>query len=410
MTSTAKQGEGTLAGIRVLDISHQYSGALAASMLGDLGADVLAVEHPSGSPIRTMLPKKDGDSVWWKVTQRNKRAVTLNLSSQRGQAIFTELAAQYDIVIENFRPGTMEKWGIGPDDLKAVTSRLVMVRISGYGQTGPYRLRPGYGTVSEALSGFAHLNGFPDRPPALPSVTLADGVTAVFAVVGALAALRARDTSPVPRIEVVDVSLLESLVRIIPNQVTVLQQMGLLLNRQGNSLIEKGVLRDLYQSRDGRYFVIGGGIGSQSMAKTLAGVGADELRQELLAGILHQDDAQVRPFLNRCNQYIHAWAAKRDYAEIDAELSDSGVVYGPIYDANDLINDPHVKERGVITTAPDEGWGEILMPAPVPRIAGRHHPPRHAGRSRGADNAAVFGSELGLSDQDLRELARESVI
>jgi crotonobetainyl-CoA:carnitine CoA-transferase CaiB-like acyl-CoA transferase len=406
-------GEPALEGLRILDVSHQYSGAFAASMLGDLGAEVLAIEHPRGSPIRTMMPKKDGDSVWWKVVQRNKRTVTLDLSKPAGQDVFRRLLPQYDVLVENFRPGTMERWGLGPDDLSSVNPRLTMVRISGFGQTGPYSQRPGYGTVAEALSGFAHLNGFPDRPPSLPSVTLADGLTAVFAVVGALASLRARDrlsTDTPPHVDVVDAALLESLIRIIPSQTTVFQQLGVVMQRPGNSLIEKGVLRDMYQSKDGRYFVIGGGIGERSMAKTLAGVGAEHFRDQILGGILKEDDSVVKPFLQACNDYIHAWAGELDWNEIELVLCAGDVVFSPIYDASDIVVDPHIRDRGAVMNVKDEDWGDVLMPAPVPRFPSRDHAPRHTGRPRAADNEATFLGELGMTRAELDALREQGIV
>src|ERR1700728_1708853 len=358
--SPAELGARALEGLRVLDISHHYSGALAASMLGDLGADVLAIEHPKGSPIRTMLPKKDGQSVWWKVVQRNKRIVTLDISRPEGQSVLRRLVPHYHVLIENFRPGTMEKWGLGPAELAEVNGRLTMVRISGFGQSGPYSRRPGYGTVAEAMSGFAHLNGFPEQPPTLPSVTLADGVASVFAVVGALVAVRAQERlapDRPPQVEVVDAALLDSLIRIIPNQTTVLQQLGVVMKRPGNALIEKGVLRDMYQSRDGRFFVVGGGIGERSMAKTLTGVGAEHLGARLFDGILKEDDTVVRPFLRECNEFIHRWASEHDWLEIESRLRAADVVFSPIYDASDIVTDPHILERGSIVNVKDEEWG-----------------------------------------------------
>jgi crotonobetainyl-CoA:carnitine CoA-transferase CaiB-like acyl-CoA transferase len=406
-------GAPVLQGLRVLDVCHHYSGAFAASMLGDLGADVLAIEHPKGSPIRTMLPKKDGQSVWWKVVQRNKRVITLDISKPEGQQVFRKLVASYDVLIENFRPGTMEKWGLGPKDLAEVNGRLTMVRISGFGQSGPYSARRGYGTVAEALSGFAHLNGFPDRPPALPSVTLADGVTAIFAVVGALVAVRAQehaDPDDPPRVEVVDAALLDSLIRIIPSQTTVLQQLGVVMSRPGNSLIEKGVLRDMYKSRDGRYFVIGGGIGERSMANTLAGVGGEHLRARVLGGILKEDDSVVKPFLKECNEFIHTWAAELDWAEIEPRLRSVDVVFSPIYDASDIVEDPHVLERGSLLNVKDEDWGEVLQPAPVPRFPDHDHTPRHTGRPAAADNEATFLQELGMTRDELDALREHGIV
>ncbi|MDE3074049.1 MAG: CoA transferase, partial [Chloroflexota bacterium] len=228
-------GEGPLVGLRVLDLSHQYSGALTACLLADLGAEVIAVEHPGGSPIRTMLPKKDGESLWWKVLQRGKKAITLNLSTERGRELMLRLARRSEVMVENFRPGTLERWRIGPKDLEAEGVSLILLRTSGFGQTGPDSGRPGFGTVAEAMSGFAYLNGFPDGPPVFPSVSLADGVAATFGAFGLMAALCARlRGQDGTGVQVVDVALFEGLFRLVPTQVQGYDLLGYVPKRPGN--------------------------------------------------------------------------------------------------------------------------------------------------------------------------------
>ena len=273
-----------LQGLRVLDLSHQYSGALAGSMLADLGADVVAVEHPRGSPLRTMLPQSKGQSLWWKVVARGKKAITLDLSQPAGRSLLLRLASQSQIVIENFRPGTLERWMIGPDQLSIVCKRLVLLRISGFGQTGPLRDRAGFGTVAEAMSGFANLNGFPDGPPVFPSTTLADGVAAVFGCFGVVAALWAQQNAAAEGVQVVDTALFEPLFRLVPTQIPAFDLLGIVAKRPGNFLGSHGVLRNLYSTRDSEYFVISA-VGEIPIARALEAAGATELTARLTSAI-----------------------------------------------------------------------------------------------------------------------------
>ncbi len=232
-----------LSGLRVLDISHQYAAGNACAILADLGAEVLQVEDPDGNPLRAMMPRKGSHSMWWKVSQRGKKHITLSLSTPRGREILLRLAKDYDVLVENFRPGTLEKWGLGPADLEKAGLNLTMVRISGFGQTGPYSPRPGFGTVAEAMSGFAHMNGYPDGPPTFPSTTLADGVASLWGVIGAVTSLYANlrdDTNK--GVEVVDVALFEGLFRIVPTQIPTYQQNGVVQTRPGNYLGDHGAL------------------------------------------------------------------------------------------------------------------------------------------------------------------------
>jgi crotonobetainyl-CoA:carnitine CoA-transferase CaiB-like acyl-CoA transferase len=404
-------GTGSLAGIRVLDASHQYSGAFAASLLRDLGAEVIAIETPQGSPIRTMLPKRGLDSLWWLSLQREKRNITLKLSTPEGQDIYKALAREADVLIENFRPGTMEKWGIGPQQLEAAGVSAVMLRISGFGQTGPSRDRPGYGTIAEAMSGFAHLNGFPDGPPALPSVTLADGVAAVFGSLGVLAALLQRSNDlPTPSVQVVDTALVESLFKIIPNQVTAYDQLGIVMRRYGNSLLEKGVLRDLFKTADGRDVAVGGGIGAPSIKRTLEAVDAPDLAAEVAAGVLNGEGPDVMDFLRRGHKAIATWVGARTYDEVEKVLASSGVVFAPIYNVEDIVRDEHYRARDSIISVADENGVEMAMTGIVPKIDGSNVSSRRAGAPKGAFNEEILCGLLGMSPESLKELADKGVV
>lgn len=401
--------DGLLAGLRVLDLSPLYAGALAAAMFADLGAEVIAVEHPkSGSPMRTMLPQKEGESMWWKVMARGKRAVTIDLSTAAGQDLARRLAAEADVVFENFRPGTLERWNLGPEDLEKVCERLVMVRISGYGQTGPLRDRPGYGTVAEAMSGFANLNGEPDGPPAFPSVSLADGIAATFGALGAAAALlSARLRNGATGVQVVDVALFEALFRLIPVQIPAYDQLGLNMRRPGNFLGSHGVLRNLYESADDVYFIVSA-IGPEPIRRILKGAGAEELAAEVDAGVA-AGGATFEGFLGRADEAVEAWARTEPWERIASRMEEAGAVCQRVYDPAAIVADEHFAAREDLVSVPDPDLGPMLMPGVVPKFHGRDHRVRHAGPRKGEHNREVY-AELGLDQADLDRLTEEGVI
>lgn len=410
MSSGDQKRPAILQGIRVLDVSHQYSGANAAAILADLGAEVLCIEHPKGSPIRTMLPKKDGESTWWKVAQRGKKNISLDLSKPKGREIFLSLASKFDVLVENFRPGTLERWGIGPADLEKAGISIALLRISGYGQTGPMRDKPGFGTIAEAMSGFAHLNGFPDGPPAFPSSTLADGVASVFGVAGVLAALVSRLRNGASGVEVIDVALFESLFRIIPTQVAGYDLLGKVPKRPGNFLGDHGVLRNVYRTADDRYLCLSS-VGPQAIRRILVGAGATHLLPKIDGGIMHEPEmSKVQGFMSECNEHLEAWTAKRPYDELVKDLSDAGAVYSPVYSMEEIAKDPHYLARDDLIRVPDTTFGSVLMQGIVPKFPQRDHAVKHAGRDRGADNATVYRELMGFSERDIAALKREGVV
>jgi crotonobetainyl-CoA:carnitine CoA-transferase CaiB-like acyl-CoA transferase len=399
-----------LGGLRVLDLSHQYSGALAASFLADLGAMVLAVEHPSKKAIRTMLPRKGDESMWWKVVGRGKHLVTLDIGSEPGREMVLELARGVDVIIENFRPGTLERWRLGPDDLAEAGVNAVMLRISGFGQTGPARSKPGFGTVAEAMSGFAYLNGEGDGSPTFPSTTLADGVAAIFGAFGLLAALLGRHRGqPGPPIEVVDMALFEGLFRIIPTQVAGYDQLGLVPVRPGNKLTSHGVLRNLYTTRDGRYFVVAG-VGPVPVKRIMQAVGAGGLAARVDEGVMDGEPREVEEYLNVCDAIVAAWAADHDFEEVKEAMVRGDVVFQTVYSVADIVADEQYAAREDLIRVPDDTFGDILMQGVVPKFPSRDHQVRWAGAGRGADNASVYGERLGLSKDELDRLARDEII
>jgi crotonobetainyl-CoA:carnitine CoA-transferase CaiB-like acyl-CoA transferase len=402
---------GPLAGLRVIDVAHQYAGALAGSILADFGADVIAIEHPRGNMVRTMLPLKEGHSLWWKIAGRGKRAITLNLSSPEGRELVLRLLNEADVLIENFRPGTLERWSLGPQDLEAAgVGDLVMLRISGFGQTGSNRTRPGFGSVAEAMSGFSHLTGMPDGPPVFPSTTLADGVTGTFGCLGILAGLlgKARGNS-VSGVQVVDASLVESMFRLIPTQVIGYDQLGIVPKRPGNFIGSHGVLRNLYRSSDDVWFTASA-VGPATIVRILTCVGATDMIDKIEPALSSHDRDTLEGFFKDCDDRVVAWAEKLPYDEIEVALKEHGVVFEKIYDITDIFADPFFEERDDIVQVPDDQLGPLRMQGIAPKLPGYDLRIRHAGRARGADNDEVLGGVLGLSDDQIAELERDGVV
>lgn len=402
-------GSPILTGLRVLDLSHQYSGALSASLLADLGASVIAVEHPTKTSIRTMLPRKGEQSMWWSVIQRGKRVITLDINTERGREIAIQLAREADVICENFRPGTLEKWGLGPADLEAAGVNAVMLRISGFGQTGPESGRPGFGTIAEAISGFAHLNGEPDGPPTFPSTTLADGVAATFGAFGIMAALwgKARN-GPASGVEVVDMALYEGLFRIIPTQIASYHQFGTAPQRPGNKLTSHGVLRNLFRSADGKWFVVSA-VGPVAIRRILAAAEAVPQMARVDAGVMMSDPAAVVEFLDECDELLHRWAAEWDWATLSKRLAAADAVHQQVFSAEDIVNDPQFQAREDLIEVPDDVLGSVLMQGVVPKFPTRAHTVDRAGPARGADNESVF-AELGLDEATIAALRADGVI
>jgi crotonobetainyl-CoA:carnitine CoA-transferase CaiB-like acyl-CoA transferase len=400
---------GVLSGTRVLDLSHQYSGALTACLLADLGAEVLAVEHPKGSPMRTMLPQKDGESLWWKVAGRGKRGITLDLSKPAGAELLKRLVGDFDVVVENFRPGTLERWGVGPDELSAHCDGVVMLRISGFGQTGPMRDRPGFGTVAEAMSGFAHLNGSPDQPPSFPATTLADGCAATFGAIGTLALLVRRGEATWPGVKVVDIGLFEALFRLIPVQIPWYDQLGVAPKRPGNFLGSHGVLRNLYRTADGVYFCVSA-IGHEPIRRILEAAGADELAGRVGEAIGARASGGFEAFLEEADAYLTRWAVGEEWQTVDTRMSATGAVFQRVYDAADIVRDEQYRERGDLISVEDGVLGSVLMAGIVPKFPGFEHTVERAGPALGEHNAQVYGERLGLGTVELETLRRDAVI
>jgi len=401
----AETEHGPLRGLRVIDAGTMIAGPLAATHLADFGADVLKLELPrAGDSMRHWAPMKEGKSLWWKVIARNKRLLTLNLSAPEGRDIFKRLVRTADVVIENYRPGTFERWGLGYDVLSAINPRLILVRVSGFGQTGPYAQRGGYGTIAEAFSGMPSFTGFPDRPPTLPGFPLADSVAATFAAMASMFAIYGRDQGGSGTGQVIDVSLYEPLFRLMESQVIGYDQLGIVKKRQGNRLAEDSP-RNTYETKDGRW--VGISASSQRTFERLAeAMGMTGLITDprFVDNVRRCDNADV------LDAMIADWFRQKDLAEIMAIFDAANVVAGPVLDIRDIFQDPQYRARGNIVDVPDADFGSVKMQGVIPFFSGNPGKVRFSGGPLGAHNEEIFKGELGLTGTELDGLRARNVI
>ena len=404
--TTGKAFDGPLRGLRVIDAGQMIAAPLACTLLADFGADVIKIEHPTqGDAMRTRPPEKDGRSLWWKVIARNKRNITLNLSTAEGQALLKKLAATADVVVENYRPGTFERWGLGYDVLAAINPRLILVRVSGYGQTGPYSQRGGYGTVAEAFSGIPSFTGFPDKPPTLSSsFAQADSIAGTFAAMAMMFALYERDQGGSGKGQEVDVSLYEPMFRLAEAQTIAYDQLRMVRSRIGNRSTTDSP-RNAYETRDGRYITISAST-QKSFDRLVEAMGMAELARDerFTDGFRRQRNA------DDLDELMAQWFRQHDFKEAMRILDAGEVVSGPIYTIEDIFDDPQYRARENIVSVPDPDFGTVRMQGAVPRMTRTPGKVRHPGRGLGADNDEIYRGELGLTPAELSRLKALKVI
>lgn len=393
-----------LRGLRVLDLATLFAGPLAATMLGDFGAEVVKVEHPrKPDPSRGHGPSKDGVGLWWKLLGRNKKTVAIDLSTPGGQGVLLRLAAEADVVVENFRPGTLERWGLGWEELSAVNPRLVLARVTGFGQSGPYAHRPGFGTLAEAMSGFAAVTGEPDGPPTLPPFGLADSIAALSTAFAVMTALAGRDRTG--RGQVVDMAIIEPMLTVLGPQPLWYDQLGYVQPRTGNRSANNAP-RNTYRTADGRWVAVS--TSAQSVAeRVLRLVGRPEFLDEpwFATGAGRAEHAA------ELDEAVGGWIARHDRDEVVRAFEEAQAAVAPIYDVRDVMTDPQYRALDSITEVADEELGTVKMQNVLFRLSGTPGAIRWAGRPHAADTDAVLGAGgLGLSDAELAELREGGVV
>ncbi|MGQ4377162.1 CaiB/BaiF CoA transferase family protein [Streptomyces sp. SAS_267] len=393
---------GSLDGLRVLDLATLFAGPLAATLLGDFGAEVVKVEHPSQpDPSRGHGPSKDGIGLWWKLLGRNKRTITLDLSKRGGRATLLRLAAETDVIIENFRPGTLEKWDLGWAELSAANPRLILARVTAFGQFGPYAHRPGFGTLAEAMSGFAAITGEPDAPPTLPPFGLADSIAGLATAYAVLTALRARDRTGEG--QVIDMAIIEPILTVLGPQPIWYDQLGHVQPRTGNRSANNAP-RNTYRTADGSWVAVS--TSAQSIAeRVMRLVGRPDVIDEpwFATGADRARHADV------LDGAVGAWIAERTRDEVLAAFEKAEAAIAPVQDVRDVMSDPQYQALDTVTSVDDPELGPLRMQNVLFRLSATPGAIHWAGRPHGADTDAVLG-ELGLTATAIRELRAEGAL
>ncbi len=389
----------------MLEAGQLLAGPFAGQLMGDMGADVIKVEPPGvGDPMRQWgREKSEGSSLWWPVVGRNKRSVTLNLREPAGQDLLLELVRHADIFVENFRPGTLEKWNLGYDRLREVNPGLVLVRVSGYGQTGPYSSRAGYGSIGEAMGGLRYIVGEPDRQPSRTGISIGDALAAMHATIGALAALRHRDVTGEGQI--VDSAIYESVLAMMESMVTEWDVQGYQRERTG-AVLPNVAPSNVYPTADGQSILIA--ANQDSVFGRLARLMEEpELAED---GGRYADHSGRGQHQQELDDHIGVWTAQHESEELLALLHEGGVPAGRIYKAADMLTDPHFIARDAIVRVADPKFGDLAMQNVVPKLSATPGSIRWTGPELGQHNDEVFGDLLGLSAEQVRQLTADGVV
>ena len=381
----------------MIDAATLFAGPMAGTLLGDFGAEVIKVEHPRGDPVRNHGYQKNGINLWWKMLARNKRTVTCNMSTARGQELMRRLVETADVLIENFRPGTLERWNLDPKDLMNLNPGLVIARVTGFGQVGPYMERPGFGTLAESMSGFAAITGEVDGPPVLPPFGLADGISALALANAIQMCLYNRDARGGSG-QIIDLAIIEPILSILGPQPIWYDQLGVVQERTGNRSVNNAP-RNTYQTRDKHWVAIS--TSAHNVAeRVMKLVGHPEVISEPWfetgrGRAQHGDQLDVM---------VGSWIGDRDLDDVVEQFEKASAAVAPVYDIADIFEDPQYKALDSITTIDDEDLGPIRMQNLMFRLSATPGAIKWGGRGIGADNKAVYG-ELGIDTEELAELS-----
>ncbi len=393
---------GPLTGLRIIDAATLFAGPMAATLLGDFGAEVIKVEHPRGDPVRNHGYQKDGINLWWKMLSRNKKTVTCNLSTVEGQDLMRRLIATSDVLIENFRPGTLERWNLDPNDLLETHPSLVIARVTGFGQFGPYATRPGFGTLAESMSGFAAITGEAGTPPVLPPFGLADGISGLALANAIQMCLYNRETGDGAG-QIIDLAIIEPILSILGPQPTWYDQLGVVQERMGNRSVNNAP-RNTYLTKDNRWVAIS--TSAHNVAeRVMKLVGHPEVTSEPWFGT-GRGRAQ---HADQLDAMVGGWISERSLDAVVDHFEEASAAIAPVYDITDIFNDPQYQALDSITSIDDDDLGPIRMQNLMFRLSATPGTIKWGGRGIGADNAEVYG-RLGLDRDNLAELSKLGVI
>ncbi|MDQ3042405.1 MAG: CoA transferase [Acidobacteriota bacterium] len=393
-----------LKGLKVLEMGQLLAGPFCASMLAGFGAEIIKIEKPkTGDPLRVWRKLHKGTSLWWLSMARNKKSITLDMTSPKGQEIARRLAAKVDIVLENFKPGTMEKWGMGYEDLQALNERVIMVRVSGYGQTGPYANRPGYANVAEGVGGIRYTSGYPDRPPVRAGISLGDTLAGMHAAFGALAAVYHRDVNGGTG-QVVDVAIYEAIFNMMESTLAEYDKLGHIRERSGAKL-EGIVPTSTYPTRDGKFIIIGGN-GDSIYRRLMTACG----RADLAEHIDMQNNAGRVAHEAKIDEAITDWTLQNDYETLYQTLLDAQVPAGPVYSIADIVQDEQYNARGIFETVEIETGDTVKIPAVLPKLSETPGGTDWIGPKLGEHNDEIYRGFLGMSDGEIEDLKAQEII
>ena len=395
---------GPLDGLTVVEAGSMISAGTVGRLLADFGAEVIKLEHPdTGDHLRNFGPQTEGVGIWWKYLGRNKRSVTLDISTEEGQVVFEDLIHEADVLVENFRPGTLERWNLGWDHLSDLNPDLVMLRLSGFGQTGTYSDRAGFGTLAEAMSGFAYLNGFPDREPLLPPTGLADNIAAMFSTFAIMFALYAREVNDAGG-QYIDTSLVEPIFSILGPQPLRYQQLEEVEKRSGNRSTSSAP-RNVYETTDGRAVAISASTQPIAM-RVFEAIDRPDLKDDPR----FEDNETRLENVEELDAILQEWIGTRSRKEVIDRFEEHEATIAPVYNVEDILDDDHYQERDVVVDVDDEQLGQALVQNTFPYFSETPGGIHHLGPTLGAHNAEVFNEKLDYQEETLVDLKEKGVI